>query len=204
MLDAIIITAYAVTAYLVGGIPFAYIAGRRTGVDIRETGNGNVGTVNAFRSLGWRYGVAVLALDGLKGTVVIVAGLLMDLSDIGLFAGALAATVGHNWSPYIGFAGGKGVAIIFGISVGMMPILSWAAAPFVFVTFWATRSWVWAFGAGIIALNLITWLAGIRGEIVAFCVALSIFVVATHFSREAGEIRRAVAAGDWRKVGQLE
>ena len=64
---------------------------------------------------------------------------------------------------------------------------------------------MWAFGAGIIALNLITWLAEMfSGEIVAFCIALSIVVVATHFGREAGEIRKAVAAGEWRKVGQLE
>lgn len=204
MQDAITIIVYAIAAYFVGGVPFAYIVGRRVGVDIRLYGNGNVGTVNAFRSLGWRAGVAVLALDGLKGTLVIVAGQLLSLSDLGLFAGALAATIGHNWSPYIGFDGGKGVAVIFGISVGMMPILSWAAAPFVFAAYWATRSWVWAFGTGIIALNLITWLAGIRGEIVAFCVGLSVLVVATHFGREAGEIRRAIAAGEWRKVGQLE
>lgn len=204
MEDAVVIVLYSIAAYFVGGIPFAYIAGRRNGIDIRESGNGNVGTVNAFRSLGWPAGTAVLMLDGLKGVVVIVTGLLLDLSDIGLFAGALAAVIGHNWSPYIGFAGGKGVAVIFGISLGMMPILSWAAAPFVFGAYWLTKSWVWAFGAGIIALNLITWLAGIRGEIVAFCVALSVVVVATHFGREATEIRKAIAAGEWRKVGQLE
>ena len=128
----VVIALYAIAAYFVGGIPFAYIAGRRVGMDIRHSGNGNVGTVNAFRSLGWKAGFAVLFLDGLKGTVVIVPGLLLGLSDIGLFAAALAATSGHNWSPYIGFDGGKGVAVIFGISVGMMPILSWAAAPFVF------------------------------------------------------------------------
>ncbi len=198
------IIVYSIAAYLVGGIPFAYIAGKRRGVDIRECGNGNVGTVNAFRSLGWQTGLLVLFLDGLKGALVIVVGRLLDLSDGGLFAGALLATIGHNWSPYIGFDGGKGVAIIFGISVGMMPVLSWAAAPVVFAAYWLTRSWVWAFGAGIIVLNLVVWLAGVRGEIVAFCVALSVLVVATHFGREAAEIRKAIAAREWRKVGQLE
>lgn len=204
MQDIITVIAFSAAAYLIGGVPFAYIAGKRVGVDIRDHGNGNVGTVNAFRSIGWQTGLLVLLLDGLKGVVVIVAGRLLELNDIQLFAGALFATIGHNWSPYIGFDGGKGVAIIFGISVGMMPLLSWAAAPVVFATYWFTRSWVWAFGAGIIALNIIVWLAGTRGEIVAFCVALSVVVVATHFGREAAEIRKAVSAREWRKVGQLE
>lgn len=204
MQDVITIIVFSIAAYLVGGIPFAYFAGKRNGIDIRDFGNGNVGTVNAFRSLGWKTGILVLLLDGLKGTVVIVAGRLLDLGDAGLFAGALLATIGHNWSPYIGFDGGKGVAIVFGISVGMMPLLSWAAAPVVFATYWFTRSWVWAFGAGIFALNIIIWLSGARGEIVMFCAVLSLIVVATHFGREAAEIRKAIAAREWRKVGQLE
>ncbi len=204
MQDAITITLFAIAAYLVGGVPFAFIAGRRRGIDIRQYGNGNVGTVNAFRSLGWQAGLLVLLLDGLKGTLVVVAGRLLDLPDIGLFIGAFSATVGHNWSPYIGFDGGKGVAIIFGISVGMMPVLSWAAAPVVFAAYWFTRSWVWAFGAGIIVLNIMIWLSGAPGNIVAFCVFLSVVVVATHFGREAAEIRKAIAAREWRRVGQLE
>lgn len=204
MQDLIAIIVFSAAAYLIGGVPFAYIAGKRNGVDIRTCGNGNVGTVNAFRSLGWQTGVLVLLLDGLKGTVVIVAGRVFGLDDAGLFAGALFATIGHNWSPYIGFDGGKGVAVVFGISIGMMPVLSLTAAPIVFATYWLTRSWVWAFGGGIVSLNLIIWLAGTRGEIVAFCAILSVVVVATHFGREAPEIRRAIAAREWRKVGQLE
>ena len=204
MQDIITLIVYAIAAYLIGAVPFAYVAGRRAGHDIRTLGNGNVGTVNAFQSLGWKTGVLVLFFDGLKGVAVIVAARLLGLSDLGIFAGALAATLGHNWSLYIGFKGGKGVAVIFGISIGMMPVLSWAAAPFVFGTYWLTRSWVWAFGAGIVALNLIIWLSGARGEIVAMCAVLSIIVVATHFGREAGEIRKAIALRQWRKIGQLE
>ena len=204
MQDTITLIVYSIAAYFIGAIPFAYIAGRRAGVDIRTLGNGNVGTVNAFQSLGSRSGILVLLFDGLKGAAVIVAGRLLELSDLGLFAGALAATIGHNWSLYIGFKGGKGVAVVFGISIGMMPLLSWIAAPFVFGTYRLTKSWVWAFGAGIIALNLIIWLSGAPGEIVAFCAALSVLVTATHFGREAGEIRKAIALRQWRKVGQLE
>ncbi len=204
MQDIITIIVLSAAAYLIGGVPFAYLAGRRNGIDIRNCGNGNVGTVNAFRTLGWKSGFLVLLLDGLKGTLVIVAGRVLGLSDIGLFTGALAVTAGHNWSPYIGFKGGKGVAVVFGISIGMMPVISWTAAPFVFGVYWLTNSWVWAFGTGIVALNLIIWLAGAPGEIVAFCAVLSVIIVATHFGREAGEIRRAIVAREWRKVGQLE
>ena len=204
MQDILTLIGYSIAAYFVGAVPFAYIAGKRVGVDIRMRGNGNVGTVNAFESLGARSGILVLLFDALKGVVVIVAGRLLDLPDSSLFVGAFAAVIGHNWSIYIGFKGGKGVAIVFGISVGMMPLLSWAAAPVVFGVYWLTKSWVWAFGAGIIALNLIIWLSGAPGVIVAFCAALSMAVTATHFSREAGEIRKAFALRQWRKVSQLE
>lgn len=204
MADLLIVIPFAIAAYLVGGIPFAYVAGKRVGTDIRKFGNGNVGSVNAFRTLGWRAGVFALAMDTIKGAAVIVAGMALDLPDMGLFAGAMATVIGHNWSPYIGFSGGKGVAVIFGISLGMMPVLSWLAAPFVFAAFAATKSWVWAFGVGIIALNTIIWLSGAEGRIVMMCVALSVVVVMTHFVREAKEIREAIAMRQWRKVGQIE
>ncbi len=200
-----VVIPYAIAAYLIGGIPFAYIAGKRArGLDIRTSGNGNVGAVNAFKSLGWRVGTLVLVADAAKGAIAVLIALALDLPEWGLFTGALAATIGHNWSPYLRFDGGKGVAIVFGISLALMPLLAWFAAPFVFVTYYFTRSWVWAFGAGILALNGIIIATGAPAVDIALCVVLSVIVVGTHFGREAGEIRKALAAGDWRKVGQLE
>jgi glycerol-3-phosphate acyltransferase PlsY len=151
-------------SYLIGGVSAAYLGGRiQRGVNIREHGNGNVGTVNAVRTLGLRSGLLVLAVDSAKGAVVIGIGRLAGVYDYTLFAMAIAVTAGHNWSPYLGFKGGKGVAVIFGISLAMAPVLSVMAGPVVFTIYFATRSWVWAFGGGIIAMNAIFIVTGAPG-----------------------------------------
>jgi len=192
-------------SYLIGGIPAAYLGGRlQLEVDIRERGNGNVGTVNAVRTLGLRSGLLVLAADGAKGAAVISIGMLASISDYTLFAMAIAVTAGHNWSPYIGFKGGKGVAVIFGISLAMAPILSVMAGPVVFAIYYATRSWVWTFGGGIIAINAIFIVAGAPGLCIALCLVLSVLVIATHFAREFRELKQALRDRNWRKVDLLE
>ena len=191
--------------YLVGGIPAAYLGGRiQRGVDIRNHGNGNVGTINAIRTLGLRSGLLVLAADAAKGAAVIGLGRLIGASDYTLFAMAIAVTAGHNWSPYIGFKGGKGVAVIFGISLAMVPLESTFAGPIVFAVYMVTRSWVWAFGAGIIAINAIFIAIGAPGLCIAMCLVLSVLVIATHFARESGELTQALRDRNWRKVGLLE
>ena len=194
-----------VVSYLIGGIPAAYLGGRlRGGIDIREYGNGNVGTVNAVRTLGMRAGMLVLAADAAKGAVVVGIGRAAGVSDYTLFAMAIAVTAGHNWSPYIGFKGGKGVAVIFGISLAMAPVISVMVGPLVFAVYYATRSWVWAFGAGIIAINLLLVWSGAERLEITLCLVLSVLVVATHFAREYGELRQALRDRNWRKVGLLE
>lgn len=192
-------------SYLIGGIPVAYLGARlQRGVDIREHGNGNVGTVNAVRTLGLRSGLLVLAADPAKGALVVGAGRLAGVSDYTLFAMAIAVTAGHNWSPYIGFKGGKGVAVIFGISLAMAPVLSMMAGPVVFAIYFVTRSWVWAFGGGIIAINAIFIIAGAPAFCIALCLLLSVIVIATHFAREFTELKLAFRDRNWRKVGLLE
>jgi glycerol-3-phosphate acyltransferase PlsY len=202
LLSAILLV---VASYLIGGIPAAYLGAKiQSGVDIREHGNGNVGTVNAVRTLGLRSGLFVLAADAAKGAAVIGIGRWAGASDYTLFVMAIAVTAGHNWSPYIGFKGGKGVAVIFGISLAMAPLLSLMAGPIVFVIYFASRSWVWAFGAGILAINTIFIVAGAPWLCIALCLVLSVLVIATHFAREFTELKQALRDRNWRKVGLLE
>ena len=205
MPDLLIATLLVVVSYLIGGVPAAYLASKiQNGTDIRKHGNGNVGTVNAVRTLGMRTGMLVLAADAAKGAAVIGLGKLAGVSDYTLFGMAIAVTAGHNWSPYIGFKGGKGVAVIFGISLAMVPLQSVFAGPVVFAVYFVTRSWVWAFGAGIIAINAIFIVIGAPGLIITMCLVLSVLVVATHFAREFRELKRAFVERNWRKVGLLE
>ena len=107
-------------AYLLGSIPFAFLAGRARGVDLRTVGSGNLGAANVFRTLGREMGIAVMAADILKGVVaVVIARLLTD--DPWPAVAAAAAMAGHVFPVWLRFKGGKGVATTLGIMWG----LSW-------------------------------------------------------------------------------
>jgi glycerol-3-phosphate acyltransferase PlsY len=114
-------------SYLIGSIPTAYIFGRLLkGIDIRKFGSGNVGATNALRVLGKGPGMAVLILDMLKGfvAVVILADILLTritfVSDevLRIILG-LGCISGHNWTVFLGFKGGKGVATTLGVLFGL-------------------------------------------------------------------------------------
>lgn len=112
-----------VLAYLVGSIPTAYIFGKLLkGIDIRQHGSGNVGATNVFRCLGKGPGFIVLFLDILKGVLpVVVIGSALGLTEnIPLILLAFAAVAGHNWTVFLNFKGGKGVATSLGVLIGLM------------------------------------------------------------------------------------
>lgn len=126
-------------AYLLAGIPWGVVLGRQIkGIDVRNYGSGATGTTNSLRMLGWRIAVAVLVLDFGKGVVPVVVGRIIDLPDWAIGITAIAATVGHCWSPYIRFKGGKGMATGGGASVAMFPWLFLFAALVILVV-WRTR-----------------------------------------------------------------
>ena len=113
-------------SYLLGSIPIAYILGRITkGIDIRKLGSGNVGATNAFRILGPTSGIIVLILDILKGiiSVTLVAGYFLsywNASEIILrILFGLVCICGHNWTLFLRFKGGKGVATTIGVLAGL-------------------------------------------------------------------------------------
>ena len=122
-LPQILLLALSVlVAYFIGAIPTAYIFGRwLKGIDIREHGSKNVGATNAIRVLGKGPGIVVLAIDILKGVVptVWVARAFGIHDPMALVMIGLAAVVGHNWTVFLGFKGGKGVATSLGIIIGL-------------------------------------------------------------------------------------
>jgi glycerol-3-phosphate acyltransferase PlsY len=121
----------AVAAFLIGSIPFGYLIGRffyKT--DLRQSGSGNIGAMNALRTLGRTGAVAVLVLDAGKGFLPVA--LLMHAGHLPLAAIAAAGTVlGHCFSPWLGWKGGKGVATSFGAifalgwQAGLIAVAGW-------------------------------------------------------------------------------
>ncbi len=144
MTTAMIYSACGILAYLLGAIPFGLLIARAKGVDIRAVGSGNIGATNVFRVLGKGWGILVFTCDALKGFISASVFPLLA-KTLWVFDGgavlplvcACLAIAGHNWSVYLRFKGGKGVATSVGALIGLAPmvagagLLTWAL---VFVT----------------------------------------------------------------------
>jgi glycerol-3-phosphate acyltransferase PlsY len=121
--------AAGVFAYMLGAIPSSYCIGRLCfHLDLREHGSGNLGATNAFRVLGARAGICVLVADFIKGFIPVMMVRLFLAAGVSeaavgwlMLCASLFAVVGHAFSPYIGFHGGKGVATTAGVMLAMMP-----------------------------------------------------------------------------------
>lgn len=115
-----------ISSYLLGSIPTAYLFGKLTrGIDLRKYGSGNLGATNAFRVLGKGIGTSVLVIDILKGlAVVLLANFFfyhesLEISkDYFLCLTAIAVVCGHNWTIFLKFKGGKGIATTLGVLIG--------------------------------------------------------------------------------------
>jgi len=119
-----------ITAYLLSSIPFGFILAKVfAGVDVREEGSGNIGATNVLRvvkakdpKLAKKLTIATFALDALKGAVVILVAKALGADDSVLWLIAVLSVIGHCFSPFLGFEGGKGVATGFGVLLVMVPI----------------------------------------------------------------------------------
>lgn len=107
--------------YLIGSIPFSLIVARlMAGVDIRAMGSGNVGATNVLRALGPKGAIAALLGDAFKGFLAVWLGMLLGGSILAAICG-LVVVIGHCFSVFLGFKGGKGVATTAGVMLYLMP-----------------------------------------------------------------------------------
>jgi len=126
---------WLVASYFLGAIPTSYLVVRLVkGQDLRRLGSGNLGATNLYRVLGWRYALPVGLFDMLKGAIpVLVFGPRAGHGELTPLLLGIAALIGHVFSVFVGFRGGKGVATGAGVVLGLAP---------------------WAF-----LVSLVTWLA---------------------------------------------
>lgn len=110
-----------IISYMIGSIPLGYILARYRGVDITKHGSGNIGATNVWRTLGPVPGILVLAGDALKGIAAVYIGRQTGVEGVELLAG-MAALVGHSWSLYLKFKGGKIIATGAGVLLALWPI----------------------------------------------------------------------------------
>ncbi len=119
----------ALVAYLLGSIPTGYLVAKARGIDIRTVGSGNIGATNAFRVLGKWLGLFVLLMDALKGWLAVRVGAVVvhrflpdaPLEYLCITAG-VAAILGHNFTCWLRFKGGKGIATSAGVLIALVPL----------------------------------------------------------------------------------
>jgi len=131
---------WLLAAYLLGATPTSYVAGRLAkGIDLRQHGSKNLGATNVYRLLGWRWAIPVGLIDIAKGAipVALFGRWAQGAPGFPVFLG-LAAVLGHIFSPYVGFKGGKGVATAAGMFLALAPFAVLIALPVWAVCLWAT------------------------------------------------------------------
>ncbi len=205
MMPVLNVVGAVIVSYLIGAIPTAYIFGRALkGIDIRQHGSGNVGATNAFRILGKGPGTAVLLLDVLKGAVVtsLVADLFGQTDPLMRVILGIIVVCGHNWTVFLNFKGGKGIATSLGVLIGLTIAIA-SIRPVVLYTFF---SWIVTFFvsgyvslASIIAAIILPVLALIFPQpfaVIMLSVILCVFVVLRHrpnitrlLERKEGRVR---------------
>jgi glycerol-3-phosphate acyltransferase PlsY len=128
-----------VVAYLLGSIPTGLLLARAAGVDIRASGSGNIGATNVYRTLGRSVGVMTLIGDCLKGLLPVVVAGSLAFSPVWIAAVGLAAFLGHVYTVFLGFKGGKGVATALGVFLGVAPLAVVGALAVFVAVVWKTR-----------------------------------------------------------------
>jgi glycerol-3-phosphate acyltransferase PlsY len=136
-----------VGSYLLGSIPFGYLAGRLVGIDIRQAGSGNVGATNVVRVLGKGYGYPVFALDVLKGFGAVKISMLIapgpppewNSPEIFGILAAMSSVFGHLYPPWLKFKGGKGVATSAGALFALTPVATLIGVAIWIIVFWLTQ-----------------------------------------------------------------
>ena len=181
----------AMAAYLLGSIPTGYLSGRAKGIDIRAVGSGNMGATNVFRTLGKTAGVIVLVVDGLKGYAACawlcdgaLALMKLQTADAELYRiiAGIAAVLGHNFTCWLGFKGGKGIATSAGVYFALAPLAVGIALGAWIIVFALSRYVSIASIAAAVALPAAVWLTpnGLTLRIVT--TALGLLAIAKHKS----------------------
>ena len=141
------LAVFLLGSYLLGSIPFGYLAGRLQGIDIRQAGSCNVGATNVVRVLGKGYGYPVFALDCSKGFAAVKISMLMatgrppewNSPEIFGILAAMCSVLGHLYPPWLKFKGGKGVATSAGALLALTPVATLIGVAIWIIVFWLTR-----------------------------------------------------------------
>ena len=177
------------TSYLVGSFPTSYVLGKvLKGIDVRDFGSGNVGATNTFRALGPGPGILVLLVDIAKGLIPVLLitpcivshfPVGMDIASLKIVSG-ISAIAGHNWTVFLRFRGGKGVATSVGVLLGIAPKALGLSAVVWLIVAGSSRYVSLASIVSAVSLPVFMWLSGQDKATLAFGAAIAILIIVRH------------------------
>ncbi len=200
--------AFAITAlaaYLLGSLPTGYLAARARGIDIRSVGSGNIGATNVFRVLGLTAGILVLAVDALKGFLACwlaarlasqwvgaPAGREAEWQEYFAIVGGCGAILGHVYTCWLKFKGGKGVATTAGVLLGLLPLALVITLSVWLVVLTLSRYVSLASIVAALCLPFAAWGVGRSGSMIGVAAVIGVLVIYKH----KNNIRRLLAGAE--------
>jgi len=191
------VTILIVLSFILGSIPFGVIIAKAKGVDLKKTGSGNIGATNVLRALGKSAAALTLLGDILKGTAAVAIAGYLSVGPFYEGLAGLSAILGHNFSLFLGFRGGKGVATSMGVlvlyspQVAILTIIIWLAAAL--ITKYSSLGAIISFG--LLPLNVFLFDPVRIKALIAAMITILILV------RHIGNIERLLKGAE-RKIGE--
>ncbi len=179
----------AVSAFMLGSIPNGFLVARTKGIDIREHGSKNIGATNVLRVLGKGPGYTVFALDALKGVAAVLLGRFLTGAhpdQLGEIIASISCILGHSYTPWLGFKGGKGVATTAGVLLTLFqPLVMLVVLATWLILFYSTRYVSVASIIAALTIPVAVYLLVVRESshgsyILIFAITVSLLVVLRH------------------------
>lgn len=200
-MDTAIGVLLAIGAYLLGSISPSYLLVKlTTGEDVRQTRSRNAGTLNTYHRLGAAGGLAVLTLDAGKGALAVLAPALAGAPEWTVFATAPLVLIGHNWPVFLKFRGGKGAAVLLGVSLALFPVITAICLIPIGLVMLLLRNVVIGAAAGYVLVCLVLIVTGTEWPMIVLSVLLAVLAGATYLFGFRREIRVMAQTGQWRNL----
>lgn len=188
-----------VVAYLLGSIQSAYIAGRlKKGIDIRQVGGKNMGTLNVYYELGLAEAVLVLMVDMAKGVGAILLSRWLGLPIIWQLVAGFASIVGHRFPVFLQFSGGKGGAPALAILVYLMPLATPFFVVVAVIALIITRNYVFCYSVALVTFPFSAWLIYGSQPLMFFSIVVLVFLGINYIPRL--KEMHTKADGRWHRV----
>ncbi len=191
----------AAAAYLLGSVSPSYLLVRlTTGQDVRQLRSHNAGTLNTYHRLGIAGGLTVLILDAGKGAAAVLVPGLLGAPEWTVFATAPLVLVGHNWPVFLKFRGGKGAAVLLGVSLGLFPLITAIALVPIALVMLLLRNVVVGAATGYLVVCVTLIAIGTEWPMIVLAISLAVLAGVTYLMGFRREIRTMIHDGQWGKL----